>query len=110
MAKDSAFLCCDIESNCTESFHEDVNIVVGRRVNFILEKTKTNIKNQRIELEIKEVEKNLEKITPIKEHENLMTSVNDITDLYWNLIIQHIEDAYKQGFKDSMQLMFATNN
>lgn len=39
----------DIDSNCTESFGADINVVIDRRVSFILQKTKTNTNNQRIQ-------------------------------------------------------------
>lgn len=97
----------DIDSNCTESFGADIDIVVDRRVNFILQKTKTNTNNQRIQQKIDEAEKKLKKFSTLDQH-NLIVSINNVTDAYWEMISQHTEDAYKQGFKDAMQLMFAT--
>lgn len=34
----------------------------------------------------------------------------DLSSAYEDLSCQFAEDAYKQGFKDAMQLMFMTNN
>ena len=58
-----ALLNGNLDSNCTESFQDDVDIVVERRVNFILQKAKFNTNNQRIQHEINKAEDNLNNLT-----------------------------------------------
>lgn len=99
-----------LDSNCTESFRDDIDIVIERRVNYVLQKTKFNVKNQKLQLIIEDLEEKQKNNLKKEKQEKTTVDMNRIADAYWALVYQYMEDAYKQGFKDSMQLMFITNN
>lgn len=99
-----------LDSDCTESFRDDIDIVIERRVNYVLQKTKFNVKNQKLQLIIEDLKIKLKTQLKKEEQNKIIENINCIADTYWNLIYQYMEDAYKQGFKDSIQLMFITNN
>lgn len=99
-----------LDSDCTESFRDDIDIVIERRMNYIMQKVKLNIKNKKLQQKINSLEIKLKTQLKKEEQNKIIENINCIADTYWNLIYQYMEDAYKQGFKDSIQLMFITNN
>lgn len=96
----------NLDSNCTESFLDDIDIVVDRRVNYIFQKTKFNVNILNATEGIKKAKKCLNDLIP--------TQNASVIDNFFcandNLVIEYVEAAYKQGFKDAMSLMFITNN
>lgn len=97
----------NLDSNCTESFRDDIDIVVDRRINYVMQKNIYSVPKKNINVEIEKAEQALTIVMPNKQQINL---INDLCSAYEDLSYLYAENAYKQGFKDAMQLMFATNN
>lgn len=96
----------NLDSNCTESFLDDIDIVVDRRINYILQKTKFNVNILNATERIKKAKKHLNDLIPTQS----ASVMDDFFCAHNALVVEYVEAAYKQGFKDAMSLMFITNN
>lgn len=96
----------NLDSNCTESFLDDIDIVVDRRVNYILQKTKFNVNILNATKILKKIEERLNDLISTQG----ASVMDDFFCAHNALVIEYVEAAYKQGFKDAMSLMFITNN
>lgn len=99
----------NLDSNCTESFMDDVDLVVDRRCNYAIQKGTYKTEKKYLDARIKKAEQALRDAVAMPENQQ-DSFIFDLSSAYEDLSCQFAEDAYKQGFKDAMQLMFMTNN